>query len=164
MLPYQHIQHQQPWLLWQRFVSNETNNIKKERQKIILNDEDLIEKFVKGSGPGGQCVNKRVSCVDLRHIPTGIRVQVRYIYYMYMERKAFFFWEGRGRKEIERYIYIYRYFFIFLLLLLLLFGLSFFFSFSLFLLSILFFFISLTIKYIQVSTNSIIRTKPWYCS
>ncbi|KAI7851295.1 peptide chain release factor class I/class II [Circinella umbellata] len=50
-------------------------NIKKERQKIILNDHELIEKFVKGSGPGGQCVNKRVSCVDLRHIPTGIRVQ-----------------------------------------------------------------------------------------
>ncbi|KAI9299299.1 RF-1 domain-containing protein [Cunninghamella echinulata] len=47
----------------------------KERQKIILNDDDLIETFVKGSGPGGQCINKRSSCVDLRHIPTGIRVQ-----------------------------------------------------------------------------------------
>ena len=153
MLPYQHIQHQQPWLLWQRFVSNETNNIKKERQKITLNDEDLIEKFVKGSGPGGQCVNKRVSCVDLRHIPTGIRVQVRYIYYMYMERK-----------EIERCIH--RYFFIFLFVICsLLFGLFFFLCLSLSFYSLFFFcFISLTIKYIQVSTNSIIRTKPWYCS
>ncbi|CAO3609689.1 unnamed protein product [Cunninghamella echinulata] len=47
----------------------------KEKQKIILNDDDLIETFVKGSGPGGQCINKRSSCVDLRHIPTGIRVQ-----------------------------------------------------------------------------------------
>ncbi|KAG2217806.1 hypothetical protein INT45_005636 [Circinella minor] len=78
ILLYQRIQQQQQqqtWLLWRRFVSNETTNIKKERQKIILNDQDLIEKFVKGSGPGGQCVNKRVSCVDLRHIPTGIRVQ-----------------------------------------------------------------------------------------
>ncbi|KAI9473581.1 MAG: RF-1 domain-containing protein [Benjaminiella poitrasii] len=46
-----------------------------ERKKIILNDEDLIETFVKGSGPGGQCINKRSTCVDLRHIPTGIRVQ-----------------------------------------------------------------------------------------
>lgn len=46
------------------------------RKKIVLNDEDLIETFVKGSGPGGQCINKRSSCVDLRHIPTGIRVQV----------------------------------------------------------------------------------------
>lgn len=47
------------------------------RQKIVLKDEDLIETFVKGSGPGGQCINKRSSCVDLRHIPTGIRVQVK---------------------------------------------------------------------------------------
>jgi protein subunit release factor B len=46
------------------------------RQKIILKDEELVETFVKGSGPGGQCINKRSSCVDLRHIPTGIRVQV----------------------------------------------------------------------------------------
>lgn len=46
------------------------------RKKIVLNDEDLIETFVKGSGPGGQCINKRSSCVDLRHIPTGLRVQV----------------------------------------------------------------------------------------
>lgn len=46
------------------------------RKKIVLKDEDLIETFVKGSGPGGQCINKRSSCVDLRHIPTGIRVQV----------------------------------------------------------------------------------------
>ncbi|KAI9249182.1 RF-1 domain-containing protein [Phascolomyces articulosus] len=72
-LPLQPI-NQQPRLLWKRFISEETN-AKRERKKIILNDEDLIEKFVKGSGPGGQCVNKRVSCVDLRHIPTGIRVQ-----------------------------------------------------------------------------------------
>jgi protein subunit release factor B len=46
------------------------------RKKIILKDEDLVETFVKGSGPGGQCINKRSSCVDLRHIPTGIRIQV----------------------------------------------------------------------------------------
>ncbi|KAG2185858.1 hypothetical protein INT43_002296 [Umbelopsis isabellina] len=46
-----------------------------QRQKIVLNDEDLIETFVRGSGPGGQCINKRSNCVDLRHIPTGLRVQ-----------------------------------------------------------------------------------------
>ncbi|KAG2179676.1 hypothetical protein INT44_006524 [Umbelopsis vinacea] len=46
-----------------------------QRQKIVLNDDDLIETFVRGSGPGGQCINKRSNCVDLRHIPTGLRVQ-----------------------------------------------------------------------------------------
>ncbi|KAI7900647.1 RF-1 domain-containing protein [Cokeromyces recurvatus] len=52
-----------------------SNALNSERKKIILKDEDLIETFVKGSGPGGQCINKRSTCVDLRHIPTGIRVQ-----------------------------------------------------------------------------------------
>lgn len=49
-----------------------------QRQKIVLNEDDLIETFVRGSGPGGQCINKRSNCVDLRHIPTGLRVQVTY--------------------------------------------------------------------------------------
>ncbi|KAG0171008.1 hypothetical protein DFQ29_009034 [Apophysomyces sp. BC1021] len=52
-----------------------TSPVKVERQKIVLDDKDLVETFVKGSGPGGQCINKRSSCVDLRHIPTGVRVQ-----------------------------------------------------------------------------------------
>ncbi|ORZ20732.1 RF-1 domain-domain-containing protein [Absidia repens] len=56
-------------------TAKSTTTLKAIRQKIVLNDEDLVEKFVKGSGPGGQCINKRSSCVDLRHIPTGIRVQ-----------------------------------------------------------------------------------------
>lgn len=56
-----------------------------QRQKIVLNDEDLIETFVRGSGPGGQCINKRSNCVDLRHIPTGLRVQVRDIDQIYLK-------------------------------------------------------------------------------
>ncbi|KAI8093039.1 RF-1 domain-containing protein [Halteromyces radiatus] len=57
-------------------LTSTTSSLRKpERKKIILRDEDLVEKFVKGSGPGGQCINKRSSCVDLKHIPTGIRVQ-----------------------------------------------------------------------------------------
>ncbi|CAG8524326.1 6070_t:CDS:2, partial [Scutellospora calospora] len=47
---------------------------KKERIKIILNEKDLTESFVKGSGNGGQKINKTSNCVDLRHVPTGIRV------------------------------------------------------------------------------------------
>ncbi|CAO3624011.1 unnamed protein product [Cunninghamella blakesleeana] len=61
-------------LIYPKFITTLPPPIK-EKQKIILKDEDLIETFVKGLGPGGQCINKRSSCVDLRHIPTGIRVQ-----------------------------------------------------------------------------------------
>jgi len=39
-----------------------------------LREEDLEEKFVRGSGPGGQSVNKTENNVQLLHKPTGIRV------------------------------------------------------------------------------------------
>lgn len=41
---------------------------------ITLNETDLIEKFIRGSGPGGQSVNKTRNNVQLTHIPSGIRV------------------------------------------------------------------------------------------
>lgn len=37
-----------------------------------LKEEDLDEQFVRGSGPGGQAVNKTNNCVVLVHKPTGI--------------------------------------------------------------------------------------------
>ncbi|MEO6875829.1 MAG: peptide chain release factor-like protein [Opitutaceae bacterium] len=37
--------------------------------------EDVDEKFVRGSGPGGQKINKTSSTVWLRHRPTGIEVR-----------------------------------------------------------------------------------------
>ena len=40
-----------------------------------IKEEDLHEKFVKGSGSGGQKVNKTSSCVYLIHKPTGIEVK-----------------------------------------------------------------------------------------
>ncbi|PVG02827.1 hypothetical protein CPB86DRAFT_547671 [Serendipita vermifera] len=46
-----------------------------QRQIPVLEEEDLEETFVKGRGPGGQCINKRSTNVDLLHKPTGIRVQ-----------------------------------------------------------------------------------------
>ncbi|KAJ2955518.1 hypothetical protein NQZ79_g8491 [Umbelopsis isabellina] len=56
-------------------ITKSKDKVSIQRQKVVLNDEDLIETFVRGSGPGGQCINKRSNCVDLRHIPTGLRVQ-----------------------------------------------------------------------------------------
>ncbi len=42
---------------------------------LNINENDLIEKFILGSGKGGQKVNKTSSCVYLKHIPTGIEVK-----------------------------------------------------------------------------------------
>jgi len=40
-----------------------------------LEEKDLEEDFVHGSGPGGQKVNKAHNCVQLLHKPTGLRVK-----------------------------------------------------------------------------------------
>ncbi|KAH9890657.1 RF-1 domain-containing protein [Cubamyces lactineus] len=49
---------------------------KAHKGRIIpeLKEEDLEESFVRGSGPGGQSVNKTENNVQLLHKPTGIRV------------------------------------------------------------------------------------------
>lgn len=39
--------------------------------KLGIHERDLAEKFILGSGHGGQKINKTSSCVFLRHIPTG---------------------------------------------------------------------------------------------
>jgi protein subunit release factor B len=42
-----------------------------------LREEDLQEKYVRSSGPGGQKVNKTASCVYLKHVPTGREVKMQ---------------------------------------------------------------------------------------
>ena len=41
-----------------------------------LDPREVEERYICGSGPGGQKINKRHNCVVLRHIATGITVQV----------------------------------------------------------------------------------------
>ena len=43
--------------------------------RLGVREEDIIERFVRAQGPGGQNVNKVSSCVHLRHLPTGIEVK-----------------------------------------------------------------------------------------
>ncbi len=44
-------------------------------ERLGVKEEDLIEKFILGSGSGGQKINKTNSCVYLKHLPTGIEVK-----------------------------------------------------------------------------------------
>ena len=43
--------------------------------KLGIREGDLVEKFIRSSGKGGQKVNKASTCVYLRHMPTGIEVK-----------------------------------------------------------------------------------------
>lgn len=46
-------------------------------ERLGIREEDLIEKFIRSSGRGGQNVNKVATCVYLKHVPTGIEVKVQ---------------------------------------------------------------------------------------
>ncbi|XP_068144837.1 mitochondrial translation release factor in rescue [Drosophila tropicalis] len=40
-----------------------------------LQESDIDETFMRGSGPGGQAVNKTSNCVFLRHLPTNLTIK-----------------------------------------------------------------------------------------
>jgi len=40
-----------------------------------IEEKDIIERFVRSGGHGGQKVNKTSTCVYLKHIPTGVEVK-----------------------------------------------------------------------------------------
>lgn len=43
--------------------------------RLGIREEDLTESFIRGSGSGGQKVNKTSSCVQILHRPTGIEIR-----------------------------------------------------------------------------------------
>lgn len=57
-------------------VSPEKNEaLRRKMEELGVREEDLEETFVRSSGKGGQHVNKTSTCVQLRHVPTGIEVK-----------------------------------------------------------------------------------------
>lgn len=44
-------------------------------RSLRIREEDLAETFIRGTGAGGQKINKTSSTVVLRHVPTGIEVR-----------------------------------------------------------------------------------------
>jgi len=46
-----------------------------KKSQPLYFEEDIQEVFVRGSGSGGQSVAKTSNCVQLLHVPTGIRVR-----------------------------------------------------------------------------------------
>jgi protein subunit release factor B len=46
--------------------------------KLHINEADLVEKFILGSGSGGQNLHKTSSTVYLKHIPSHIEIKCQY--------------------------------------------------------------------------------------
>lgn len=51
------------------------DDIAKRLTKLGAPPSTIVEKFIQGSGAGGQKINKTSSCVYLKHPPTGIEVK-----------------------------------------------------------------------------------------
>jgi peptide chain release factor len=51
------------------------DDLHERMEKLGIKEDDCIEKFILGSGSGGQKINKTSSCVYLKHIPTGIEIK-----------------------------------------------------------------------------------------
>jgi len=49
--------------------------LRKRMESLGIFEKDILEKFVRSSGKGGQKVNKASSCVYLKHLPTQIEVK-----------------------------------------------------------------------------------------
>ncbi len=57
-------------------VEKEEALLKKMNELGVL-EADIDEKFIRSGGPGGQNVNKVATCVQLKHIPSGIIVKTQ---------------------------------------------------------------------------------------
>ena len=51
------------------------DSLRMKMELLGIHEKDLVEKFVRSSGKGGQKVNKTATCVYLKHLPTGIEVK-----------------------------------------------------------------------------------------
>jgi|TARA_B100001093_G_scaffold426239_1_gene420077 protein subunit release factor B len=53
----------------------EDSDLERRMNTLGIDEADMIERFVKGNGPGGQKINKTASCVYLKHVPSGMEVK-----------------------------------------------------------------------------------------
>jgi protein subunit release factor B len=49
--------------------------LRKRMESLEIFETDIVEKFVRSSGKGGQKVNKTSTCVYLKHLPSGVEVK-----------------------------------------------------------------------------------------
>jgi protein subunit release factor B len=69
-------------------------SVSKEKEEALLKrmeslgvfEKDIVEKFIRSSGKGGQKVNKTSTCVYLKHLPTGIEVKCQKERYQALNR------------------------------------------------------------------------------
>lgn len=56
-------------------MSSSEDQLSARMAALGISEDDLEENFIRGSGPGGQKINKTASCVQLLHPPSGIEIK-----------------------------------------------------------------------------------------
>ena len=52
-----------------------TQKLMQRMEELGIREDDIVEKFIQGGGPGGQKINKTASCVFISYAPRGIDVK-----------------------------------------------------------------------------------------
>ncbi|KAF2790786.1 hypothetical protein K505DRAFT_327339 [Melanomma pulvis-pyrius CBS 109.77] len=68
----------------------------------VIHDSEIEENFLKGSGPGGQKINKTSSAVQLKHLATGIVVKYQDTRSRSLNRKNARMILGEKLEELEK--------------------------------------------------------------
>lgn len=55
--------------------SEKLTDLDQRMAALGISENDLLEKFVRGSGAGGQKINKTNNCVFLKHLPSGVCIK-----------------------------------------------------------------------------------------
>ena len=66
--------------------SGKEKALKEKMESLGIKEGDIIERFVRSQGHGGQNVNKLSTCVYLKHLPTGIEVKCQQERYQALNR------------------------------------------------------------------------------
>lgn len=56
-------------------TSDKLAALEKRLLALGITDVQLLEKFIRGSGAGGQKINKTSNCVFLKHLPSGVCIK-----------------------------------------------------------------------------------------
>ena len=66
--------------------ANKEDALREKMERLGIFEKDLVEKFIRSSGHGGQNVNKTSTCVYLKHVPTEIEVKCQIERYQGLNR------------------------------------------------------------------------------
>jgi protein subunit release factor B len=58
-----------------RISKQKQDALREKMESLGIHERDIVEKFIRSGGKGGQRVNKTSTCVYLKHVPTGIEVK-----------------------------------------------------------------------------------------